>query len=52
MINKEVSKKLEDLKEIDKIIYSPDFQTTTFDKQREMILLKKELLKKISFYII
>lgn len=53
VISKEIRPKVKNqlniLKDLDKIIYSPEFKKATYEKQREIIKLKQSELKKLSF---
>jgi BMFP domain-containing protein YqiC len=48
-INKKIRIQLEILKELDLIIYSPDFQNSSFENQRKILIKKKEKLDKLKF---
>lgn len=48
-INKRVRIQLDVLKELDLIIYSPDFQNSSFENQRKILIKKKEELDKLKF---
>ena len=48
-INKKIRIQLEILKELDLIIYSPDFQNSSLENQRKILIKKKEELDKLKF---
>lgn len=48
-INKKIRIQLEILKELDLIIYSPDFQNSSFENQRKILIKKKDELDKLKF---
>lgn len=48
-INSRIKEQLLILRDLDLIIYSPDFQNASYDKQRELIVKKQEGVKKLQF---